>query len=154
MKGRMAAVGACAVVAVAVGAGMAFADEKADNEKVLKAMAGTWTFESHVMAGEKAPADLLKSMVITFDGEKFAVKMGDKVAQAGTHTVGTAKKPHTVDAVVTEGEGKGTTMKGILELDGDTLKVCFDTSGKTRPEKYESPAKSELANIVLKRAKK
>lgn len=151
MSNRMAAFGLCAVVAVA---GLSFADEKADNEKVLKAMAGTWTFESHVMAGEKAPAELVKSLVIAFDGEKFAVKMGDTVVQAGTHTIGTAKKPNTVDAVVTEGEGKGTTMKGIFELDGDTMKVCFDTSGKTRPEKYESPAKSAMASMVLKRAKK
>jgi uncharacterized protein (TIGR03067 family) len=149
MSIRMAAFGAC----VALAAGFSFADEKADNEKLLKAMAGPWTFESHVMAGEKAPAELAKSLVITFDGEKFTVKMGDTVAQAGTHTISTAKKPHTVDAVVTEGEGKGTTMKGIFEVDGDTMKVCFDTSGKTRPEKYESPAKSAMANMVLKRKK-
>lgn len=151
MSGRVVAFGACVVFAVA---GLALADEKADNEKVLKAMAGTWAFESHVMGGEKAPPEALKALVITFEGDKFVVKMGDKVVQAGTNSVATGKKPHTVDSIVTEGEGKGTTMKGILELDGDTMKVCFDTSGKTRPEKYESPAKSEMVSLVLKRVKK
>lgn len=150
MNIRLAAFGAC----VAVAAGWAVADDKAVSEKVMKALQGAWAFESHILGGESAPADVLKSAVITFEGDKFTVKIGDKVAQAGTHKVDASKKPCTVDATVAEGEGKGTTMLGILELDGDTMKVCFDIEGKKRPERFESPDKSRHAVMVMKRVKK
>ncbi len=153
MNRRMVAFGACVALA-AVGAGVAFAaDDKADDEKVMKAMQGTWTFESHLMGGEPLPAEKRKTKTITFEGDKFTVKDGDKVVQAGTHKVDTSKKPNAVDATVAEGEGKGTAMPGIFGLDGDAMRVCFDTAGKDRPDKFASPAKSTMALLVLKRVK-
>src|SRR5215212_9230936 len=101
-------------------------------------------------AGEATPPGD-EPPTITFDGDKFTVKGGDAVLQAGTQTLDPAKKPKAVDAMVTEGEGKGTTMLGIYELDGDTLKACFDTAGKKRPTEFKTAAGSGHMLLVMKR---
>lgn len=148
MNSRMVAFGVCVVL---VAAGVSFAaDDKAD---AAKAINGTWTVESHLMGGEPLPPEKRKAMTVTFEGEKFSIKDGDKVVRAGTLKLDTAPKVHTVDITHTEGEGKGTAMPGIFAVDGDAMRVCFDTAGKARPDKFASPANSTMALMVLKRVK-
>jgi uncharacterized protein (TIGR03067 family) len=105
--------------------------EAADKE--LDKFQGTWTFVAQEENGKAVPAADLKDMTITFKDDKFTVKKGDQVVQAGTQKLDAAKTPHTIDAMVTEGEGKGTTMLGIYEASGNTVKFCFDPAGKMRP---------------------
>jgi uncharacterized protein (TIGR03067 family) len=64
-----------------------------------------------------------------------------------------AQTPKTVNATVTEGEGKGTTMLGIYELDGDTMKCCFDPEGKKRPTEFKTSEGSTVFLNVHKREK-
>jgi hypothetical protein len=45
-------------------------------------------------------------------------------------------------------------MLGIYEIDGDTLKVCFDPQGKVRPTEFKSAPGSENFVNVHKRVKK
>lgn len=120
---------ACVLAVVVLGGAAARAAEDKDQAKFQ----GTWTFTAHEMDGKATPEADLKKMTITFAGDKFAVKMDGQVVQAGTQKLDSSKKPSTVDAVVTEGEGKGTTMLGIYEISGDTVKFCFDPTGKKRP---------------------
>ena len=152
MKNRIA-VALCVLGLITCGRPVA-ADDKADpGAAELKKVQGTWAFESQEVGGQKAPADALKQMTITFDGDKFTVKNGDKVTQSGTQKLDPAKK--AVDAKVTEGVSSGTTMLGIYELDGDTLKVCFDSSGGKRPTEYKTAeGNMDTFVAVLKRVKK
>ena len=43
--------------------------------------------------------------------------------------------------------------KGIIVLDGDTLKLCYNPMGGDRPTAFESTADNKNHLIVLKRAK-
>lgn len=130
------------------------ADDKSDAaKKDSDKLQGTWTFVSMERGGEKVPQGDT-GPVITFDGDKFAVKAGEQVLQAGTQTLDPTQKPKTVDSKVTEGEGKGTTMLGIYEIDGDNLKACFDTEGKKRPTEFKTTAGDGHMLVVLKRVKK
>src|SRR4051812_40541783 len=117
-------------------------------------MQGTWAFVTHEMDGKKAPEDALKNMTVTIKGNTFTVKNGDQVIQAGTQKLDGTKKPRTIDATITEGEGKGTKMLGIYELDGDTMKVCFDEKGKARPTAFKAAEGSGLFLAEVKRVKK
>src|SRR6476619_5421797 len=88
----------------------AAADDKSDAaKKDLDKLHGTWTFVSMEHDGQPTPQGD-PAPTITFDGNKFTVKAGDTVLQAGTQTLDPGKKPKEVDSTVTEGEGKGTTM--------------------------------------------
>jgi uncharacterized protein (TIGR03067 family) len=144
-------------IALALGlalVGSALADDKADAaKKDQDKLQGTWTFVSMEGDGQPVPQGD-PPPTITFTGNKFAVKAGEVVLQAGTQTLDPSQKPKAVDSTVTEGEGKGTTMLGIYELDGDNLKACFDTQGKKRPTEFKTAAGSGHMLVVLKRAKK
>ena len=104
------------------------------------------------MGGKDSPKEVVDSLTITFSGDKWMVKMGDNVVQAGTHKLDAAKKPTQVDAKITEGEGKGNSMLGIYELKGNTMKVCFDPQGKERPSSLT--AKEGQFSGTVERVKK
>lgn len=69
-------------------------------------------------------------------------KAGDRVLQGVTQVLDDTKKPKTVDATVTEGRGKGTTVLAIYERDWDTLKAWCDIQGKKRPTEFKTAAGS------------
>jgi uncharacterized protein (TIGR03067 family) len=142
------------VVVASLAAGGALQGEggKDAGEDVLKKIQGTWKFASQELEGKPRPKEELANQTITFDGDKWTVRRDGKVVQAGTHKFDPGKKPAQVDAVVTEGEDKGSTMLGIYELKEDTLKVCFDPKGKERPTDFTSKAGRMTA--VVEREKK
>jgi uncharacterized protein (TIGR03067 family) len=121
---------------------------------VLKKIQGTWKFISQEMDGKKAPADEVAKMKITFVDDKWTVRHDGKVVQAGTHKFDPSKKPGQVNAVVTEGEGKGSKMLGIYELKGDSMKVCFDVKGKDRPTTFTAAKEGQFAATVQREKKK
>ena len=143
----------CTLVLTASGGSGARAGDKADVEKELKKFQGTWTFASVEAGGKEAPAAEFKGMTVTFEGDKYTVKKGDEVIQAGTEKLDLSKSPKTIDVAMTEGPSKGTVMLGIYEIDGDTLKVCFDPEGKKRPTEFKSASGSQTL-VVHKRVKK
>ena len=144
----------CTLGLSAFGGTGARADDKAEVEKELKKFQGTWTFESVEAGGKKLPADQFKGITVTFEGDKYAVKKGDEVVEAATQKLDPSKSPKAIDVTLTEGPNKGSVLLGIYEIDGDTLKVCFDLRGKKRPTEFKSPAGSETFVNVHKRAKK
>jgi uncharacterized protein (TIGR03067 family) len=144
----------CAVGLADSGGSGALADDKADLEKEVKKFQGAWTIESSVTGGKELPADALKGLIVIFEGAKHTVKKGDEVIQVGTQKLDPSKSPKTIDVTMTEGPNKGTVMLGIYEIDGDTLKVCFDPQGKKRPTEFKSAPGSENFVNVHKRIKK
>jgi uncharacterized protein (TIGR03067 family) len=137
-----------------IAASSTLADDKADIEKELKKFQGNWTIESSETGGMAVPPDQLKEFILTFEGDKHTLKYGDKVFQVGTQKIDPSKSPKTIDVTLTEGASKGTVMLGIYEIDGDTLKVCFDPEGKKRPTELKSSAGSPNFVNVHKRVKK
>jgi len=137
---------------LAVLVGLLFAAERLEAaDKEQDKLQGTWSFVSHETDGNASAAADLENQTITFAGDKFTAKRGDEVIQEGTQKLDATKTPHTVDATPTEGDGKGTTMLGIYELAGDTMKFCFDPAGKKRPTDFKGGP--GLMNGVLKKKK-
>jgi len=129
------------------------ADDKADVEKELKKFQGTWTFKSVEAGGKEAPAAVFEGITVTFEGNKYTVKKGGEVIQIATQKLDPSKSPKTLDVTVAEGPNKGSVMLGIYEINGDTLKVCFDPDGKKRPTEFKSTAGSQTL-VVHQRVKK
>ncbi|HYT93395.1 MAG TPA: TIGR03067 domain-containing protein [Gemmataceae bacterium] len=140
-----------AIASLAAGGPSPAGGGKETGEDVLKKIQGTWRFVAKEVDGKPRPAEQVAKLTITFTGDKWSVREDGKVVQAGTHKFDPSKKPAQVDAAVTAGEGKGSTMLGIYELQGDMMKVCFDPQGKERPTSLT--AKTGQFAAVVRREK-
>jgi uncharacterized protein (TIGR03067 family) len=118
-------------------------------KKELEALRGNWNVL--IKGAEKADQDLQQqfsmvenSLQIRIGGASIDLKF----------TVNPAKKPKEINITRMLPDGSDTSMLGIYELDGDTLKLCFDDFGKKRPTEFKTKPGSKQSNFVLKREKK
>ncbi len=142
-----------AMILNASGGAATRADNKSDVLKELEKFHGAWTFASVESGGKELPIDGFKDMTVTFEGDKYTVKVGDKVIQAATQKLDPSQSPKTLDVTITEGVDKGSVLLGVYEISGDTLKVCFDSADKKRPTEFKTGAGSQTL-VVHKRVKK
>jgi uncharacterized protein (TIGR03067 family) len=113
---------------------------------------GTWLPSSAELGGKAFPDDVRKSIRLEIKGEQYIVTVG-KQPDRGTCKQNPAAKPKALDITGTEGPNKGKTILAIYELSGDTLRVCYDLSGKSRPTEFKSTAGSLLFLVEYKRQK-
>jgi uncharacterized protein (TIGR03067 family) len=130
------------------------ADSKDDDiKKEFKKLDGTWAVDSFTADGNKQADDDVKKFRLILEGNKYTLKQEDTVVSKGTFKIDPAKKPKTIDVTPTEGDGQGSGMLGIYEIDGDTYRVCYAQAGKDRPTKFASEVGSEHFFFVFKRVK-
>lgn len=98
---------------------------------------GTWLASAAELGGEKFPDEVRKSISLVIDDGKYTVMVG-KNPDRGTVKLDPSKKPMEIDITGTEGPNKGKTFLAIYEKTGDTLRVCYDLSGKARPAEFKS----------------
>jgi len=122
-------------------------------DKDTDTLQGTWLATAAERDGKAA--DDVKGHVLTFKGDKFVIKLKDKVLFEGTFSIDAGKKPATIDFKHTDGKLKGKTWKGIYQVDGDALKTCDNAPDldKDRPTEFKAPAKSGYVAITFKREK-
>jgi uncharacterized protein (TIGR03067 family) len=138
-------------LAVCLGGVAVAADDKA-NEADLKAMVGKWKVQKAELGGNDI-TEMTKTLTLELmPGGKWKMAYGDELA-TGTVSLDASKKPRELDVKSETGPQKGMTMKGIYKLDGDTMTVCYDAGGTTRPKAFESKEATQLL-IVYKREKK
>ncbi len=138
----------CAFLCV-LAAGVAIAAEKKE-EKKPESTDGTWVVVSVEVGGAKLPDT---PGTVTIKGDKWTAKIGDEIS-AGTTKVDLTKKPAEIDLTFTDGGPKGVTMKGIMEIKGDTMRACYDGTGNERPKEFSTKDKPTYMIIEYKRAKK
>jgi len=139
----------CGVVLVFVVAATARCQDAAREKTKLE---GKWMLVSAEVAGEKLPEAVVKSISLTLKGDEYTVKVGEAVDK-GTVRLDAAAKPKTMDITGTDGPNKGKTLLAIYELDGDTLRVCYDLAGKKRPTAFETSKERPFFLAVYQRAK-
>ena len=73
----------------------------------------------------------------------------------GTCKVDATTSPKTVDITTgADGPSKGRVILAIYELNGNTLKVCYDLEGKDRPKEFKSEKGSKTFLVEYKLEKK
>jgi RNA polymerase sigma factor (sigma-70 family) len=117
---------------------------KTDKERLQ----GTWVAVSGEKGGKPAPEDFVKTMKITFAGDKVTFQALEETKE-GTFKLGPAKKVKEID--LTHGD---KTAKGIYRLEGDKLTLCFDDDLKAdRPTEFEAGPGMTTVMLVLRRDK-
>jgi uncharacterized protein (TIGR03067 family) len=90
-----------------------------------------------VKAGEKGAAPTGDHWVI--EAKRIAVHRGGKLDGYLTYQAGASDYPKTIDLTPDHGPAKGKVLKGIYDLDGNTLTICFVSPTTAEPEKAERP---------------
>jgi uncharacterized protein (TIGR03067 family) len=124
-------------------------------KKDMAQLEGEWTMVSAEANGQTVPEDVVKTGKRVVKGNETTVTLGDRVLMKAKFIVDPSKKPKQIDYTVTsEGANKGKVVKGIYEIDGDTVKFCFSGPDKDRPKEFSSPAESGHTYSVWKKEKK
>jgi uncharacterized protein (TIGR03067 family) len=141
------------VLALAVGL-LVGADDRKDNKKdvvkkEMKKLEGTWTVTSGEQGGK--PETASKGGTATITKSKIVFRYG-KMEKEGNFKIDPTKSPKEINVLADTPMGK-ITLKGIYQLKGDSLKMCFGGPGEKRPTKLTTKAGTGQTFIVLKRVK-
>ncbi len=116
-------------------------------EKDLRRLQGGWTFEKVLVGGEKVGGETQPKGFV-FDGRE--ISPDDDPKDVAIITLDPSQTPQTIDLVYKNKE----KSLGIYEIDGDTLKLCFNAPGDPRPKTFASAKGSRVSYFILKRNKK
>src|SRR5262249_11006433 len=120
----------------------------------LKKLEGSWTIVSSEVDGVKSdPADL-KGTAVAFKGDKMGTLYKGRALSEPRVKVARTWGPKALDQTPADGPMKGQSVPAIYELDGDTLKICWDFSEKRqRPKEFTAMKGSPCVLMVYKREK-
>lgn len=113
---------------------------------------GTWLPTTAELGGKTFPDEVRKSIKLVIKDDKYTVTVGKEV-DLGTVKLKPSATPKAMDITGTKGPNKGKTFLAIYERKGDTLRICYDLSGKNRPTEFKTEAGTQLFLAEYKRQK-
>ena len=113
-----------------------------------KTIEGTWIPVAFEVGGAKLPEEAFKDAKLVMSDGHYAYQN-----DYGTYKLIPGEKPKAIDVSGTEGPNQGKTFPAIYELTGDTLRICYDLAGKTRPTEFATRAGTRQFLASYKRAK-
>ena len=119
------------------------------DEAKVDTLDGLWLPSAAELGGKKFPDEVRKSIKLELKGDEYTVTVGTN-PDRGTCKRNPSAKPKALDITGTEGPNKGRTILAIYERDGDTLRICYDLSGKSRPEEFKTTEGSQLFLVEYK----
>jgi uncharacterized protein (TIGR03067 family) len=117
-------------------------------EEDLKMIEGAWIPVVAELGGKPLPEEYLKDTKLVLTDGRYTY-MNDQ----GTYKLIPAEKLKAMDITGAEGPNQGKTLLAIYELTGDTLRICYDLEGKTRPSEFATKTGTQQLLVSYKRAK-
>ncbi len=130
-------------------------DKKKDaDKKDLQKLAGKWQPTSMLIGKNKTSDEDLKTFTLALEGDTYTFSIkGEKEPDKGKFKIDANAKPMTMDIITgKDSPNKGKILLAIYELDGDTMKICYDREGKKRPTEFKADSDKTLL-AVYKRMK-
>jgi uncharacterized protein (TIGR03067 family) len=124
----------------------------ADDKKDTDALQGKWRIASIEINGEKIPTERFDKAVLTVTSDERVLKDDDKVVTRSKYKLDSSKNPKTIDIMISEGDLKGRTLKGIYEIKGDTHTINVTIEGDDRPTDFTAKAESNRLLQTFKRS--
>lgn len=118
---------------------------------------GNWQLAEAEGAGPKGSKEELEKKPVRFVIEKDVIKIietrepaGKERIEEATYEVDMTKKPATIN-IKPKGAPKEIVVQGIIEVDANTLKLCFGRNGKERPKEFKGDASKDQQLMIFKR---
>lgn len=101
---------------------------------------GTWQIVRAELGGQPMPADAAEHVELEFSATGYAVRFGQEVTDEGHWQLAHAEPHHRITMIGRAGVNAGRTIPGILQLQGDRLRLCFALEGESTPTEFTAPA--------------
>ena len=100
-----------------------------------KGFRGTWTGTLQT----RLDKDMEISAKAVFGAEDVTMEIGDKekVVVKGTYKLWNEKNPKAIDLMLSKPDGEGKKLLAIYFVEGDVLKICWDSGDFGRPESFD-----------------
>jgi uncharacterized protein (TIGR03067 family) len=116
-----------------------------------KAVQGVWKPVTAVLGGKPMPPPVVKAITLTLTNGMYDVMVEHERPDKGTVTLNTTTTPKQMSITGTNGPNLGKTFPAIYEVNGDTLRICYDLSGEKYPTDYKSVPGTKLYLVTYKR---
>jgi uncharacterized protein (TIGR03067 family) len=136
------------IVVVVASFTVAAADERSDD----KAIEGTWLPTKAELAGQPWSEAQVKSFFLKLSNGEYEVSV-ERQLDRGRYALDAKATPKSMTITGTDGPNKGKTFLCIYELSGDTLRVCYDLSGKKTPTEFATAKGTPLYLVTYTRKK-
>jgi uncharacterized protein (TIGR03067 family) len=124
----------------------------------LSAQQGTWRPIAAVLSGNRLPKSAVDAVTLRISGDTYEVEINseeEKEVDRGTFTVDTSRTPFRITINGTSGPNEGKTILGIFEMkDDNSMRVCYDLSGKEFPNEFKAPPGSSRYVAGYRKMKK
>ena len=113
-----------------------------DNQKVIE---GTWVITQAELGGKNFAA--LKGAKLLLQAGKYQFQNDQ-----GEYKLHQIEKMTAIDIMGKQGPNEGKTYLAIYELTENTLKICYDLSGKERPKAFKTEAGTQQFFVTYQRS--
>ena len=95
---------------------------------------GWWVATDGELGGIPLPAEALSDLALRLENGtfRFGTDEGWTVFNRHAH-------PHTLDIVPARGPNRGRVVPAIIQVAGNSMRLCCDLSGRRRPQEFASP---------------
>jgi len=122
-------------------------------KKDLQRLQGTWIMVALEVDGKLVGEDKLKDTTLVIKGNKYITRVREREIET-TFTLDPSKKPKAIDMVFADGDKKDKVIKGLYEIDGDTLRICRGLSPEgDRPAQFGTWPDTGIFVVTWKRQK-
>ena len=111
---------------------------------------GTWSALAGELGGEAFPEETRQSIRLVIHEGKYEVTEAGHFDQAVV-VLDPLLYPKTMDLTWMTGPNKGKRILAIYETTGDTLRICYDLSGRFRPGAFQSVKGTQLLLMLFAR---
>lgn len=118
----------------------------------VAALQGTWTPDKAEVSGQPLPDSLLQTVSLKITHNAYETLVAGETDK-GTFTVDPTTTPKSMIVTGTDGPNRGKIYPAIYELDGDTVRICYDLGGTKRPAEFKSEAGTQLYLVTYHRKK-
>ena len=125
--------------------------ELSQSEAELVRYAGTWRVVSIEANGETNSDDNRTILVENRPDGSWTLTVDGREVASGTNKLDPLAVPKEIDIEITAGDGSGTILRGIYDIDDDSRRLCFRGGNGWRPREFLATAGSDSVLVIFER---
>ncbi len=117
-----------------------------------RGLEGSWLPVAAYVSDREVPVGELRVARLNLHAGRYEIRdASGAVVDSGDYRVDADVLPRVMDLIGVDGPYAGRKLEAIIELDGDSLTVCYDLDGLVRPESMEPDEDQLLLRISYQR---